>query len=292
MNLQKDVISTFPLVLNSTNLDATSYPNNNRYRYVFPSPANFKNSQVALQGINIFFSWNNITAANGNNTFSYIFPSLVPVTTTVTIPDGYYSVAQLNNYLESIMIGLGQYLVDANGNYVYYIQFTTNSTYYAVELDSYAFPSALPMGYTNPSGIALPLADSTPQVVIPAGGFSTLIGFTPGTYPPAIQATTYSHLSDFTPQVDVVQSIIVTCNLLNNLLSQPNSIIGTFTTGNSSFGALVSYEPNEAIFVNIAPGQYSSIEISFLDQAFSPLIIQDTNVTITLLLRVDQSVRN
>ena len=83
----------------------------------------------------------------------------------------------------------------------------------------------------------------------------------------------------------------MTCNLLNNKLSNPNNIIGTFTSGNTTFGGLIAYSPNQPYFVNIADGQHSEISISFRDQYFNALPILDSNVTITLLLQVNENVR-
>ncbi len=287
----KEVISTFPIVLNSTNLDS-AYPSNNVYTYRFPSPANFKNSQIAVQAVNIFFSWYNITSLQGNNTFQYIWTDgSGSTTTTVTLPDGYYSISDINSYLESVMIGLGQYLVDASGNYVYYLQATTNAAYYAVEFDMYAFPTALPAGWSNPNTLLFPATASTTQVIIQANNFSDVVGILPGTYPAVIQATTYSTLSTFTPQVDYIESVILTCNLLNNKLSIPNNIISTFTSGATSFGGLIAYSPNEIYFINISDGQYANISVEFRDQFFNALPIRDNNITITLLLRVSDNVR-
>ncbi len=100
-----------PVILNQTNLIPSTL--NNVYRYAFPGSAAFKGSKVAVSNIQIYYSWVNISASANNNTLSMIFPvGAGTVTVAVTIPDGTYTVADLNSYLQSIMVANGYYLVD------------------------------------------------------------------------------------------------------------------------------------------------------------------------------------
>ena len=162
------------IILNNTNCDTTN-PNNNVYKYKFPSNINFKNSQITLTSVYMYYSWYNISSKQGNNTFSYIWYSgSTPTATTVsiTIPDGFYDISGLNEYLQSIMITNGHYLINSSGSYVYYIEFVTNATYYAVQLNCYQLPTAAEAsaaGYTAPSSWPGYITTHiTPQVVIPS----------------------------------------------------------------------------------------------------------------------------
>ena len=71
----------------------------------------------------------------------------VKTTYTIVLPNGYYAVSDINNYLQGQMILAGQYLIDGNGNNVYYLSLQYDTPYYAVQVLSFAVPTALPVGY-------------------------------------------------------------------------------------------------------------------------------------------------
>lgn len=279
-------VTTYPLIINQSNLVTNN--DTSRYEYRFPVPVTFKNARVGVSSIAMYYSWFNITAANNNNTFSYIWTDSAGSSThVVTFPDGYYSVADLNTYLQSVMVANLHYLINASGDSVYYVELQENSTYYSVQFNSYPLPTALPLGYTSPAGfVGFPAVASTPQLVVVANSFTDTIGFVAGTYPPAIQATTYSVLSSYTPQVSTVQSMILACDLLSNIYSNPSTVLYAFSSGGTAFGALINAAPNEISFVDIKSGQYASFSVTFLDQSFRKLEIQDTNIVIQLMVQV------
>lgn len=259
---------------------------NSRYKYRFPSTNKFEKDQIAVSNVFINFSWFNITTQNNNNSFQYIWTDGSGTTThDVVLPDGAYEVSTINAYLQFVMLNNGHYLVDNNGDYIWYLELVTNPTFYAVELKSYPLPTALPSGWTNPASIVFPATASTPQFVIPSTNITTLLGFPAGTYPSAVQTTTYNVLSPNTPQIQVVQSVIILCSLLHNSLSLPNTILYSFTTGSRSFGQLISFSVPELVFTDIQDGFYDQFEIQFVDQNFKPLAIRDTNLVVQLVVR-------
>lgn len=273
----------YPLILNSSNYISNTA---STFRYDFPSGAvRFKNSKIAIGSINIFNSWQNITASNENNTYQIIFPTNAGTTTiTITMPDGFYEISDVNSYLQQQFIANGLYLVDSGGQYVYYAEFITNSTYYGIQFNSYPVPTALPVGYTNPAAMTFPLVDTTPQLVVASNSFQQIIGFDAGTYPNPSQNTTYSVLSTFTPQVSTIQSLTITCNLLNNRFAVPGTVLYNFSSGGTAYGSLVETSPNFPQFVDVQEGLYPYIEISFIDQSFNPITLLDTNLTVLLLI--------
>lgn len=278
--------STYPLIINGTSLVSDAFQN--KYRYDFPvGNVNFNNSKISISNISIPYSWFNITAVNDNQTFSFIWEGPASVQYDVTIDEGFYDVSTLNAYLQDFCVTNNLYLIDGSGDYVYYLEFVENSTYYAVQFNSYPIPTALPAGYTAPAGWAgYPAVASTPQLIINADdSFGDVIGFDAGTTPAVAQATSYSKLSDYTPQVSVVQSLILTCNLLNNRYSVPNTVLYSFSPTNVSFGSLITSEPAAHEFIDIQDGTYPYIEIAFLDQAFNPIYIRDTNLIVQLIVK-------
>lgn len=279
--------SLYPLVINGSDLQANG-SSNNVYRYSFPTSANLTNAKIAVQSIQMFYSWFNITSSNSNNTYQIIFPTLAGSTTlTITMPDGYYDVSSINEYLQSIFIANGLYLVDASGNYVYYAEFQENPNYYSVQLNVYPVPTALPSGYTNPGSMTFPAVTQTPQLVVQSNNFQNIIGFVAGTFPSSPASVTTSILSSFTPQVSTVSSVILTCSLVSNRYANPNTIIYSFTPSGTTFGGQINTSPNELSFIDVISGTYADFTISFLDQSFSALNIRDTNLVITLLLSME-----
>src|SRR5690348_14807221 len=126
--------------LNSSNLDDPTF--NNKYSINFPSGLQVdKYTSIAVSQVSLYFSWFNISASIGNNRIDLIFPtSTTDTTISITITDGYYSVETLNQYLQSVMIANNMYMVDTNGNYVYYIEILTNPTYYGIQFVMSAVP--------------------------------------------------------------------------------------------------------------------------------------------------------
>lgn len=278
--------NTFTLVLNQSNLVTNS--NNNLYRYVFPGAPKFlRGTKVALVSASLYYSWYSITAAIGNNTFSYTFPTFAgSITIAVTIPDGFYTIPQLNSFLQFTFISNGHYLVDASGDYVYYAQFSENPALYAVQFDSFPVPTALPAGYTNPAALTFPAVASTPLLIVGATLFRNIIGFNAGTYPAVFQATNYSRTSAFTPQVTPTSSVVITCSLIRNALSNPQTILASFSP-DVGFGSLIQVKPNQYNLLSISDGtNQNSLDIQFLDQNFVPLKINDSQVVIELLVSI------
>jgi len=281
----------YPIILNSSNVVAGS--NNSIYRYNFPQGSvKFHKSKVSVASISMYYSWYNILASLDNNTFTYTWYDFAGSTVEIiTIPDGFYDISTLNAYLQSQMIANGHYLVDAAGDYVYYLEFATNSTYYSIQFNSYPIPTALPAGYSNPAAITFPAVATTPQITIASNDFRDIIGFNAGTYPAVTQATTYSKLSDYTPQVSPVQSVILSCTLLNNKYSNPGTILYSFSPAGTSFGSLIQSNPSQFSFVDIQSGNYNTFDIAFLDQNYNFLKINDNNLVVQLLIetKVDPS---
>jgi hypothetical protein len=137
------------LVLNSKNVVNNGL--NSQYQYDFINGA-FNvppNLTMCISNVTIPYSWFNINSSLYNNvSFKYTFPdsSGGQPTYTVTIPNGYYDMNDINNYLQSVMIKNKQYLVNASGQYVYCLTMTYNVTYYAVQIVCYNVPTSLPAG--------------------------------------------------------------------------------------------------------------------------------------------------
>lgn len=282
-----------PIILNNTMIVNDNF--NNRMQYNFPSGSiQCRNASLSLKSVDMFFSWYNISSAYNNNVFEIIFPtSTTPTTVTVTIPDGYYTIEQLNAYLEQVLILNNLYLVNSSGQYVYYLQMLSNPNSYALQLVCYAVPTSLPSGWSNPGSMTFPATATTPQFTILSNSFTTWSGLTAGTYPAVAQATTYSINSQNSPQVNPISSIIVLCSMVDNYVNTNPSVIDTFTPTTSalgsSFGSLISYRPNELLFVPVRDASYNTFQLTFLDQNYNNIHILDSNITASLILKFQRS---
>ena len=267
--------------LNSNNLETNGF--NNKYSLQFPSGFTVdENTSIAISQVSLFFSWFNISSTLGNNRLDLIFPtSTTPTTINITVPDGYYSVSTLNDYLQTIMISYGLYMTDSNSNNVYYLEVVENPTYYTVDFNFYTIPTTTPSGYVSHFS-TLPSIATTPQITI-YDNFSTYCGITAGTYPATTTAST-SQSSLTTPQVDNVQSIILSCDAIDNRLSDRPNMLYSFPI-NSKFGGLITSNPNEYMWMSPRRGTLPRISLEFLDQNYNKINLKDTNILISLVIK-------
>lgn len=274
------------LLLNQNHVTARS----NEFQYNFPAgAARFRDNKLAISSIIIPYSWYNITAAYGNNTFTLNVPitnGVLNTTIAVTIPDGFYTVAGINQYIQSVLIANGVgYLVNDVGQNVYYFEIVANSNLGTAQINSYIVPNALPVGWANPGAWGLPaVGNRVPQIVIANANFGTLIGFTNASYPAnQNQVATYSITSNQMPQISPVSCLTVSCSLINNVLSTPSNILASIPI-TSTFGGQIIFEPNQYIWVSILDGSYPYFTITFTDQSNQLLTLTDTNVITTLIV--------
>ena len=269
----------------------TSYVANstNTFIYNLPASARFTNkSKCGLVSLSVYNSTFNIQASRGNNTVTFIWNSATPVTTTFTIPDGYYSASDLNSWLQSQMYSNNYYVTSNNGtNVIYFYEIVQNSVRYSIQLNSYYIPTsanATTLGYSQPSGAtwSYPATNQTPQLTF-GTAFGSLIGMTAQTYPATIQSTNQSQISTITPIISPVNSYILTCNLINSKYSIPSNVFFSLPL-NGSLGQLISYVAPSVVYSDIAPNTYNNIVIQMYDQNFNKLELKDNEIVLTLAI--------
>ena len=270
------------IVVNSSN-----YVENNTYVYKLPQSMKFsKKSKVGVASLSMYNSTYNITANRGNNKLTFVWPSATPVTITITFDDGYYSVDQMNSYLQSKMYENKMY-VNSGSNTLYFYEILQNSVRYAIQLNSYYLPTsaqATTLGYTQPAGAtwSYPATNKTPQLTF-NDTFGKLIGFEGQTYPASVFTTNQSIVSTKTPNISPVDSYILTCNLINSKYSIPSNVLVSMPL-NGSIGTLLVYNPPEIVYSSIAPNIYSNIVIQFYDQLFNRLEFLDKEIVLTIAI--------
>ena len=274
------------IILNSNNVVNNGL--NSQFTYQFPVGGFTipEETELCISNLTIPYSWYNISNQYYNNaSFQYTFPTNSgQLTYTVNLPNGYYTTIDLNKYLQSVMITNGQYLVNANGQYVYYLEIITNSTYYSNQLIAYKVPTSLPSGYTSPAGMTFPATSKTPQFIIQNNNFGNIIGYSEGSYPTIPQTTNQSFLSNITPNATPINSLVLRTNLVDNPVSMPSDILDSVPI-TSAFGFNITYQPSFGKFVKIKSGKYSYMTLTIFDQNLNPVPARDPNSLITLLLR-------
>jgi hypothetical protein len=254
---------------------------NNVINLQLPFPINLVEQEVALQSLYLYYSWPNINNTTfTNNTLSYIFNS---TTYNLTLPNGFYAVSDINAFIQLQMFTNGNYLLDSNGNPVYYISIVTNPTYYTNTLTCTPIPSSLPTGYTNPHSITL--SGQSPQLVINNAAFGSLLGYATGSYPASPSSSVYQTNGTITPQISPVNNVVLGSNLVSNskFNSFPNTIY-TFSA-NTTYGSQIQITPYQLLFIPVLDGWYTNITLNLTDQSARPLQNIDNNISVSLIIR-------
>jgi hypothetical protein len=260
-------------------------PQSNVFEYKFPAGSQrFRDRKIAIANMIIPYAWYNISTGYLNSTgLSMIFPTgATTQTITITIPNGFYTITQLNSYLQSLMVANKFYLVNGSTN-LYYLEIVANVNTGTAQLNCYQCPTTT--NYTNPGWTLPTTPNQVPQLVINNAEFGKLIGFAPATFPSnSTQAQTYSVLSSFTPQISPVSSLYVCLSCVNNELSSPNNIVSVVPI-NATYGAQIVFNPPQFIWVKALDGTLSSIALTLYDQNMRALPLNDTNLTANILVQ-------
>ena len=276
------------IILNSSNYVAGS---GNQFSIAFPGNGVKFNSgdRIGVASLAIYNSVFNVQASRGNNKITIIWNAATPVSYTFTMPDGFYSANDMNAFIQQQCIINNLYMTTNNGStYVYFVEIATNAVRYAISLNVYALPTtaqAATLGYSLPSnaGWTFPASAQTPQVTINTV-FGALIGQQAGTYPSAISSTSVQTISTVTPIISPVDSYILCCNLINSRLTNPTDLLYSVPI-TVPLGQLITINPSQFLFNDIDANTYSNITISFYDQLFNKLQINDRDVVIQLAIQ-------
>jgi hypothetical protein len=119
---------SFTLVLNSSNVSNTN--TNTTFKYDFIQGGfQMKDMEMCVSSITLPYSFYNVSSYYNNRTFSLIFPTgSTTQTISVTLQEGFYTVTDINSYIQQICIANGAYLIDSTGNYVFYQQLVFQHT--------------------------------------------------------------------------------------------------------------------------------------------------------------------
>ena len=85
------------------------------------------------------------------------------------------------------------------------------------------------------------------------------------------------------PHLEVVELVLVHCNLVNNDYQQDSRILFTFVP-NKTFGSLLEISPTNHVFWKTFNSELQEIKIWFTDQTSKPLEVED-RINVTLIVK-------
>lgn len=307
------------IVFNSSNIQDTSV--NNTLVYRFPNSVQFKNNYISLQSATMYYSWYNISASLGNNTFQFQYHTAsggTPSFQTITFPDGIYDVSTMNQYIQFVCLQNGWYmtkLVNGITNNVFFVELELNISKYAVQINCYSVPnSALNtssgVGYLAPTtGTTItkgfPASSYVPMVITPSA-FNKTIG-----YPAGWQSFNYfgtasssglyngvsyswvstssvigvvSYLSSTAPNITGNSAVYIAITGINNPYALPSSIIYAISPS-GGVGAIIVDKPPQFGWNKMIDGTYNSLTLTLLGQDFQPLTIKDPDMTFLFIIK-------
>lgn len=276
----------------------------NTFTLKLSRPTTLRNAEVALVSMSCYYSWFNIKSTYGNNNISYQLSGQSVV--NLTLPDGIYTINDINNYMQLDMYNRGYYMLDQNNQPFYFLSIAANPTYYCITLSSIPVSSATMTANTLTNPNSLTLTGYAPQLILPitptisaAGstqpGVSSMgrvLGFATSTtnttaYPSSnITTTNYQYNGTSTPQITMTDSVNVLCSLVSNniISSAASSLIYSFAPTVTS-GQQIFSNPTNLVYYPVMDGIYTDITIRLVDNSFTPLQIQDPSVNIVIAIR-------
>ena len=269
-------------------INTTHYVSNNMYRLKLPKAVEFKKGdKLSLYSFSMYNSFYNISASqygNSNITFTW-FDSTVY---NWTIPDGYYSLSDLNLWLQQQFILNKLYCVNSNNSQnIYFTVFQTNSVLYKAQIDVYFMPSATNAGlygYQIPSGATWTFPATNTMVKLTINqNLRSYFGTTETTFGIISPAQNMNYLSNICPTVSPVFSIYLGCNLIVSEFNQIGNLFSQFPIS-AAYGNLIKIESTIDSQISIKEGIYSEIVITLWDQENRPLIFIDNDLTLFLII--------
>ena len=95
--------------------------------------------------------------------------------------------------------------------------------------------------------------------------------------------TTKDKNGENVPRLEVVELVLVHCNLVNNDYQHDSRILYAFVP-NKTFGSLLEISPTNYVFLKTFNSEFQEIKIWFIDQTSTPLEVED-KINITMIIK-------
>ena len=197
---------------------------------------------VALSNLSIYYTCKNIKSLYNNNKFKISDPTW---SDEIELPEGSYSISNIQDYFEYILKKHSEN-VD-NPSIRIYVNKTENRITFKIK-----------------NGYYLELL--TPETMNLFGSTESKI--------------TKDKNDENLPHLEIVELVLVHCNLVNDDYQQDSRIICTFVPS-KPFGSLLEISPTNHIFLKTFNSEFQEIKVWFTDQNSKPLEVEDkTNPTL------------
>lgn len=212
--------------------------------------------ELALLKANLWYSWYNVSAAMGNNLFQYD-----PGTgyKDIVIPDGQYSINQLNDYIHSVMKANGDSTVSGSGVDVFDVSIVPNYSTLKVDL-------ALSGGY---------------KVTFANTLLYLLLGFNPVEYTASSSGVDVANINNN------INTLLIHCDAISSSYENNTSsnVLVSFVP-NSGPGTNIEVSPLHLVYLPVVYGQQiDRIRIYLTDNLNRPVVLNSEPTTYQLILR-------
>ena len=85
------------------------------------------------------------------------------------------------------------------------------------------------------------------------------------------------------PRLEVLELVLVHCNLVNNDYQQDSRMLYAFVP-NKRFGSLLEILPTNHVFLKTFSSEFQEVKIWFTDQTSAPLELED-KINVTLIIK-------
>ena len=201
--------------------------------------------KLALSNLSIYYTWEIVKSSYNNNKFKISAPTW---SEKFKLPDRSYSVSDIQDYFEYILKKRGE-SVD-NPSIRMYINRIENRITFKIK-----------------NGYYLELL--TPETMKLLGSTESKI--------------TKDKNSENVPHLEIVELVLVHCNLVNNDYQQDSRILYTFVP-NKTFGSLLEISTTNQVFLKTFNSEFQEVKVWSTDQTSKPLELDD-KINITLIIK-------
>ena len=212
---------------------------------------------IALSNLSIYYTWNNIKSSYNNNRFKISAPTW---NEEFTLPDGSYSVSDIQDYFEYILKKHGEKINNDKDN-----DEDNDKNMRSVKIYINRVENRITFKIKN--GYSLELLTKETMKVL--GSTKNKI--------------TKDKNGENVPHLEITEVVLVHCNMVNNDYQQDSRVLYTFVP-NKSFGILLDISPSNHIFLKTFNSEYDEIIVWFTDQNSKPLEIED-RLNLTMVIK-------
>ena len=187
---------------------------------------------IALSNLSIIYTWKNIKSSYNNNKFKISAPTW---NDKFALPDGWYSVLDIQDYFEYILKKHGENIDKPS------VQIYENRTTFKIK-----------------NGCSLELL--TPETMRLLGSTENKI--------------TKNKNGENVPHLEITEVVLIHCDIVNNDYQQDSRVLYTFVP-NKTFGSLLETSPAIHIFLKTFNSEYDEIKVWLTDQNSQPLETED-----------------